>query len=88
MDGNSYPGIYFKFCTIIAKWRFNLIRKDLAVGSFMSGHALVFRSSPVIQLALTIRAENSLIDPDGGSVILRVCSSFESKFTIPQICIT
>ena len=64
-----------------------IISKDLAVGSFMSGHALVFRSSPVIQLALTMKVVNDKqIDPDGGSVVLRVCSSFESKFTIPEIC--
>jgi hypothetical protein len=62
-------------------------KKDLAVGSFMSGHALVFRSNPVIQLALTMKVVNGgLIDPDGGSVVLRVCSSFNSKFTIPEIC--
>lgn len=61
---------------------------DLAVGSFLSGHALVFRSSPVIQLALTMKVNNGgLIDPDGGSVMLSVCSSFESKFSVPEICV-
>lgn len=47
----------------------------------------MFRSSPVIQLALTMKVNNGgLIDPDGGSVMLSVCSSFESKFSVPEIC--
>lgn len=74
-----------EYCYLGSNFRFRL---DLAVGSFLSGHALVFRSRPVIQLKMMNRNENKIIDPEinGDSVEWKVCPSFESKYSIPEIC--
>ena len=68
--------------------KYDYLLIDIAVGSFMSGHALVFRSRPVIQLTFMSRNEDKLIDPevDGAFVEWKVCPSFESKLSIPEIC--
>lgn len=53
----------------------------------MSGHALIFRSRPIVKLNFTMKAENAgLVDPNGGSQDWRVCSHFTSRFQVPKIC--
>lgn len=65
-----------------------MLLTDLAVGSYLSGHALVFRSRPVIKFGLTIKPQSDgLIDPNnGGTITLTACANVHWESSMPEIC--
>lgn len=64
--------------------------EDLAVGSYFSGHSVIFRSRPVARLGLTLSTRKNAAT-GGDSIEGQTCSQYDPKDDgkpiLPEICI-
>lgn len=50
---------------------------DFAVGAYKSGHAMVFRSKPVVNTRLVIHAQPNVLERDAKEFLIEVCSQHD-----------
>ncbi|GLV40522.1 scab [Carabus blaptoides fortunei] len=69
-------GISFSRPTDIDNNRFH----DIAIGSYLSNHAVILRTRPVVRLSVSVESEVARLDSKAKSFVIKICHSYSGSF--------